>query len=84
MEDIWKSILQSRIIIADITGRNANVFYELGLAQCIGKDIILITQSIADIPFDLNRYRHIVYEDNFDGYEKLTKGLGNTIIDITK
>lgn len=75
MEDIWKGILSAKIIIADITGRNPNVLYELGVVHAIGKDFIMITQNIKDIPFDLNRYRCIRYEDNADGYEKLEREL---------
>lgn len=79
MEDIWISILQARVLIADITNRNPNVFYELGIAHTIGKRVILLTQNVQDIPFDLNRYRHIIYQDNADGYEKLVKGLKNML-----
>lgn len=82
MEDIWSNILSARFIIADISERNPNVFYELGLCHCLGKEVILITQNIADIPFDLNRYRHIIYKDNLDGYELLQKQLTGKILDI--
>ena len=82
MEDIWKSIVGCRLVIADTTGRNPNVFYELGIAHTLGKDVVLLTQDVSDIPFDLNRYRHIVYEDNLDGYESLRKQLKSTIRDI--
>lgn len=64
VEDIWMSILQARIVIADITNRNPNVFYELGIAHTIGKRFVLLTQDVKDIPFDVNRYRHIIYADN--------------------
>jgi len=84
MEDIWNRILTSKIIIADITSRNANVFYELGIAHTLGKNVILISQTVEDIPFDLNRYRHILYEDNFDGYEILKSRLENAIKEIEK
>lgn len=84
MEDIWSMILDAELVIADITSRNANVFYELGLAHTIGKPVILITQSTSDIPFDLNRYRHVIYEDNLDGYEKLTAGISGSVIDALK
>ena len=83
MEDIWMSLCSCRLVIAEITGRNPNVFYELGLAHSIGKPLILLTQNVADIPFDLNRYRHIIYEDNLDGYEKLKKDLKASILDLT-
>ena len=84
MEDIWQGILKSRIVVADITGRNPNVFYELGIAHTLGKQVILLTQNADDIPFDLNRYRHIIYEDNLDGYENLKSQLAATIRDILK
>jgi hypothetical protein len=82
VEDIWAGILRSRVVVADITGRNANVFYELGLAHTVGKDVVLLTQSTDDIPFDLNRFRHIIYQDNADGYDTLTAGLKETVTHI--
>ncbi len=82
MEDVWENIVKSHVIIADITGRNPNVFYELGIAHTLGKRFILLTQDINDIPFDLNRYRCIVYQDNYDGYELLTKRLKAAIQDL--
>ncbi|MBN8581855.1 MAG: hypothetical protein J0L96_14395 [Anaerolineae bacterium] len=82
MEDVWQSICSARIVIADITGRNPNVFYELGLAHTLGKEVVLLTQDVKDIPFDLNRYRHIIYQDNMDGYEKLKAELSSTISSI--
>lgn len=61
MEDVWKGILQAAILICDITGRNPNVFYELGIAHTLGKKVILLTQNADDIPFDLRHLRHIIY-----------------------
>ncbi len=71
LRDIYESILAARIIIADITNRNANVFYELGLAHSIGKDVILLSQGSDHIPFDLNRFRHILYSNDGPGYDDL-------------
>jgi hypothetical protein len=82
MEDIWKGISQARVIIADLTDRNANVFYELGIAHTLGKRFILITQNIKDLPFDLSRYRCIEYADNSDGYKKLETGLTKILQNI--
>ena len=84
MEDIWEMINTSEYVIADISGRNANVFYELGIAHTLGKKVILLTQSTDDIPFDLNRYRHIVYEDNIDGAEYLSTQLIRQLSDMKK
>jgi len=46
--DIWERINRSRFIIADLTRRNPNVFYELGIAHAIGKEVVLITQTMED------------------------------------
>jgi hypothetical protein len=62
IEGIWRGINEAEIIIADCTGGNLNVFYELGIAQTIGKEVILISQDIKDIPFDLQTQRVIVYK----------------------
>ena len=62
MQDIWESICNCRLVIADCTGRNPNVFYEIGIAHCVGTPVLLITQRPCDIPFDLMSIRHISYE----------------------
>lgn len=61
-EDIWNKINQARFLVADLTGRNTNVFYELGLAHALGKRVILITQNEHDVPFDLKDLRYIRYQ----------------------
>lgn len=64
MEQIRSAIQQSRICIADLTGLNPNVLYELGIAQTLGKPTVLMTQSIEDVPFDLRHFRHIIYDSS--------------------
>lgn len=75
MEDIWQGILRSQVVICDTTGRNPNVYYELGLCHAIGKNVILITQDSQDIPFDVRHLRHVVYSNTIDGFDKLQRGL---------
>lgn len=82
MKDIYESILAARIIVADITERNANVFYELGMAHAFGKDVILLSQSEVHIPFDLNRFRHCIYSNDAAGYQKLTEFLEGSVKSI--
>lgn len=67
IQDIATLISKSRIIVADCTGKNANVFYEIGIAHAIGREVILITQSMNDIPFDLRHLRAIPYLNNGEG-----------------
>jgi nucleoside 2-deoxyribosyltransferase len=61
LDRIYNQITKADLIIADMTGRNPNVFYEVGYAHALGKSVILLTQVADDIPFDLQHYTHIVY-----------------------
>ena len=82
IEDIWQFTNESRVLIAELTGRNANVFYETGIAHTVGKEVILITQSMDDVPFDLRHLRCIVYEYTPRGTKTLEHNLKNTILNI--
>lgn len=62
VDDIWRSIRSSRLVIAELTGKNPNVFYEVGLAQAIGKPVIILTRDEADVPFDLKALRYLYYD----------------------
>jgi hypothetical protein len=58
---IWKSICESDVMVADLTGRNPNVLYEVGIAHCLGKPVVFTCQQIEDVPFDLATKRIVVY-----------------------
>jgi nucleoside 2-deoxyribosyltransferase len=61
LERIYRQIELADLVVADMTGQNPNVFYEVGYAHAKGKLCVLLTQSTEDIPFDLKHHRHIVY-----------------------
>lgn len=82
MENIWRGICRARVVIADLTNRNPNVFYELGIAHTIGKDVILITQNINDIPADLRHYRCITYQNSVGGYAPFERNLTNALREL--
>lgn len=79
IEDIWEKINEAKIIISELTERNPNVFYETGIAHTVGKEVILITQNIDDIPFDLRHLRCIVYDYTPRGSKTLETNLENPI-----
>jgi hypothetical protein len=56
MQDVWKYINKAKLIISDLSDKNPNIFYEVGLSHAIGKKVILIARNIEDVPFDL---RHL-------------------------
>lgn len=81
LQDIVEGIYTSDVIIADLSGLNANVFYELGLAHAMNKKVIIITQDIGELPFDIKSYRANQYSllfyklpELFLELEKLLKG----------
>jgi hypothetical protein len=55
-------IRDARLVLADVSGRNANVLYELGLAHALAKPAIILSASIADVPFDLKNLRVLDYD----------------------
>jgi len=62
VEQIWDQISKSRVLLADLTHKNPNVFYELGLAHAANKPVVFTAARIDDVPFDLRHLRVIVYE----------------------
>lgn len=73
IQDVVKLIGTARVVICDLTGKNANVFYEAGIAHTLGQDVILIAQHESDIPFDLRHIRHIKYLPNEQGLSELAE-----------
>lgn len=79
MNTILENIQRAEIIIADLTGKNANVFYELGIAHCVKSNIILLTQSMKDVPFDLQDFHVLPYKNTIGGRIPLKKAIINAI-----
>lgn len=71
MHDIIELICTSQVVICDLTGKNPNVFYEAGIAHTLGREVILITQHMDDVPFDLRALRCITYLKNREGRSRL-------------
>ena len=73
--NLIKAIIQdldaSWVVLADLTDRNPNVFYELGVRHALKGRTILIAQNRDDIPFDLRSYANHVYDwRTEDGQER--------------
>jgi hypothetical protein len=85
IQDIWKSICEARVIIADMTNLNPNVMYELGIAHTLGKETILLYQhSETEIkfPFDLSHIRRIEYDNTVPGARALEQDLLLTLENV--
>jgi len=70
LDRIFNQISKADVIVADMTGRNPNVFYEVGYAHALGKIVLLVTQDASDIPFDLKHKQHIVYGGHIETLRK--------------
>ena len=62
---VLDGIANSDLIVADMTGANANVFYEVGIAHGLKRQVLLFTQDVNEIPFDLKLYQHLEYKRDF-------------------
>lgn len=82
VQDIFSLIVRSRIVICDFSGKNPNVFYEAGIAHTLGKLVVPITQSGADVPADLRHHRYLEYLSNGEGLSDLEKQLSGRLTSI--
>lgn len=82
MQDIWDRILSADVIVAELTGRNPNVFYELGLVHSINKHVVLLTRSAKSIPFDIAPLRCVVYDKGPSGEQRLSQKLKETLLSV--
>ena len=64
IDQVWRGINDAKVLVAELTTRNANVFYELGLAHALNKPVVLISSNEPDVPFDLQHIRVIYYDVN--------------------
>ncbi|MBI3526805.1 MAG: hypothetical protein HY067_02435 [Betaproteobacteria bacterium] len=62
VEQIWEQIEKSKLLLADLSGKNPNVFYELGLAHAARKPVVFTASEVGDVPFDLRHLRVIIYD----------------------
>src|SRR5207302_8589290 len=81
-------IQSAKVLVAELTGKNANVFYELGLAHALGKPVILVSETIDDVPFDLQPLRVILYDKSDPAWgvklkDELVAFLEETSHDVT-
>jgi hypothetical protein len=75
MEKVWDGICAARLVLADCTEKNPNVFYEIGIAHAVGKKVVLITRSEKDIPSDIKHFDYIPYVYDPEGVEILIEKL---------
>ena len=84
MQDVVSLICRSRAVVADCSGRNPNVFYEMGVAHTVGREVVPITQNESDVPFDIRHLRYVEYLNNREGRSDLMEQLSERISTLIK
>lgn len=81
MDQVWQGINAAKVLVAELTSKNPNVFYELGIAHALQKPVVLVSSNEDDVPFDLKHIRVIYYDKNdpFWGQKLLNKVAENII-----
>lgn len=80
LEKILRGILEAEVVVADMTGRNPNVFYEVGIAHATKENVVLLAQNIKnDVPFDLQHIDHLEYVPTKEGLMLLQNRLSTII-----
>lgn len=83
IDDIFSQIDSAQIVICEATGKNPNVNYELGVAHALQKPAIIVTQSLADVPFDYKHLRVIPYDQKkVDWAQELQNAIFKTILAV--
>ena len=75
LQDIAQGIADAKVVIAEITPANQNVFYELGYAHALGKPTILLAERGKQFPFDISGYRVLFYNNTIAGKKQVEEGL---------
>ena len=81
MNDIMRCIIEAGTILADFSGRSPNVFFEVGIAHALGKNVILITQDLQDIPPKLQVIRCHIYKNDLSGAKEFPNILRKAILE---
>ncbi len=79
IQDVYSLIYKSSVVVCDFSDKNANVFYEAGIAHSLGRSVIPIVQHKDEIPFDLQHHRSITYHNNSEGLDSLKTKLAKRI-----
>lgn len=82
INDIINNLSGSTIVLAEISEKNANVYYELGLAHAFGKPTLLMATKGTSLPFDVGSHRTIFYENTIAGRTKLQNSLRHSLMSL--
>lgn len=74
-DQIINNLLESELVVVDLTGLNPNVMYELAIRHCTGLPLIVMARDGTDLPFDVVQERTIFYHNDMHGVVELSARL---------
>lgn len=79
LQKVDRAIRRSRLVIAKVDEKNLNVYFELGLAMGLAKDVLLVSESsmILDLPSDLRSWECLTYDHG--NYQQLADRVADFI-----
>jgi hypothetical protein len=84
LNDIVQGLVEAKVVIAEVTPSNQNVFYELGYAHALEKPTILLAERGKQLPFDITGYRCLFYENTIGGKKQVEEGLRKHLASIMR
>ena len=84
LQDIINGLLDSDVVIAEVSPANPNVFYELGYAHALAKPTVLLARRGGELPFDISGYRVIFYDDTIGGKPQVEATLDKHLSNIKR
>lgn len=79
---IINEIVDDDLVIANLTGLNPNVMYEVGIRHSVAKPIVTLSEEGTPLPFDISDQRNIFYKDSLFGFGKVTKQLDEFLTNV--
>jgi hypothetical protein len=84
LEQIDERIQKAQVIVADLTGSNPNVAQEIGYGRALQKLVVLLTQEVDSLPFDVRHFRVLGYTPDQVGLRSLRERLTSSLSEILK
>ena len=84
IKDILNELNTADVVIADLTDKNPNVFYELGVRHALGNRTILIAQDFKHVPSDLTSYWVIIYKKDLSGIQDFKDKIKSVMAEMKK